>query len=63
MAVKKKTTLTRVIEEALRQYLMPPPKAPPPIRSKWIVVEGKRPPAIDIADRDRLYDKMEGRIP
>ena len=65
-AVEKRTTLTRVIEEALRHYLMPAsPKERKTtnFRSQWVVVEGGAAPHVDIADRDRLYDLMDGRRP
>jgi len=62
-AAERNATLTSVVEEALRQYLTAGSKRPASrsLARRWVVVTGKRPPSVDIADRDRLYDAMEGR--
>jgi len=62
-AIEQKTTLTAIIEEALRRSLMPLPRPTRSLASRWVIVKGERPPAVDIADRDRLYDALEGRRP
>jgi hypothetical protein len=53
-------TMTDIIEDALRAALRPPParRRQPPWR--WVTVKGRAAPAVDIADRDRLYDVMDG---
>jgi hypothetical protein len=57
-AVARGVTLTRVIEEALRAELTPkPPRGE--FRLDFPVVRGRRPPDVDISDRDALYDAME----
>jgi hypothetical protein len=48
-----------VVEEALREALA----EPPPDRSyrfSFPAVDGGGPPRVDVADRDSLYDLMEG---
>ena len=56
-AVEEGTTLTRVVEEALRGAL-----APRPVAQAYVfdpeVVRGERSLAVDVADRDALYDFM-----
>ncbi|MGH2714258.1 MAG: ribbon-helix-helix protein, CopG family [Thermoleophilaceae bacterium] len=57
-AAARGVTLTRVIEEALRAELAPRP-AHDDFRLRVPVVRGRRPPAVDISDRDALYELME----
>jgi hypothetical protein len=57
-AVTRGVTLTRIIEEALRAELTPRP-ARGGFRLDFPVVSGRRPPEVDISDRDDLYDAME----
>ena len=57
-AVDEGTTLTHVVEEALRAALTrQPPREP--YRLEWVTVKGDRPPAVDVADRNALYDFMD----
>ncbi len=58
-AAELETTLTKIIEEALRNYLNPQPHRRISVKREWVVVHGERPPDVDISDRDRLYDVME----
>lgn len=60
-AIERKTSLTSVVEESLRHFLIPKRRASRPFAERWPVVGIGKPPAIDIADRDRLYDALEGR--
>ncbi|MEW6322565.1 MAG: type II toxin-antitoxin system VapB family antitoxin [Acidobacteriota bacterium] len=62
-AAKEGTTLTSVVERALRHFLGHRAEPPPPLAERWIVVDGRRPPDVDIADRDRLYDAMRDEGP
>jgi hypothetical protein len=62
-AVERETTLTEIVEEALRFYLTAARKPVRRMTSRWVVVSGTREPDVDIADRDRLYDALEGRRP
>ena len=61
LAAEEGTTLTSVIERALAALLAPRPPATPRFRLKWTVRKGRAAPPVDIADRDALYDAMEGR--
>ena len=61
MAAERGVTLTQVIEEALRAALAQPPDRGAPLRLRWPTRQGRRPPDVDIADRDALYDRMEAR--
>lgn len=58
-AVREGRTLTSVIEEALRLLLARPRR--PAYRFTWTTRRGTDVPAVDVADRDALYDRMEGR--
>lgn len=54
-------TMSSMIETALRNLLRQERKPPKPYRLEFRHVKGDRPPDIDIADRDQLYERMEGR--
>lgn len=54
-------TLKAFVEEALRARLLQRTKVPGGFRLKLPVIEGKRPPAVEISDRRALYDFMEDR--
>ncbi len=51
--------LKAYIEDALRARLLPRPQRPSEFKLELPTVEGDAPPAIDIADRNALYDLME----
>ncbi len=57
-AMARGVTLTRIIEEALRAELTSKP-ARGEFHLDFPVVQGRRPPDVDISDRDALYDAME----
>ncbi|MDQ3210498.1 MAG: type II toxin-antitoxin system VapB family antitoxin [Actinomycetota bacterium] len=57
-AAEEGTTLTHIVEEALRGALTPRPRGDP-YRFKPEVVRGDRPLAVDVADRDALYEFMD----
>jgi hypothetical protein len=64
--VKKKaaetgSTMTRLIEDAVRASLVEPPPASEPFRLRWVTVPGEVLPGVDLDDRDRLYEIMEDR--
>jgi hypothetical protein len=52
-------TLRTFVEDALRARLLPQPPARSRFKLNLTVIEGDRPPAVDIADREALYDLME----
>ena len=60
-AVGAGTTLTTVIEEALRHYLHPPRRSGRPFRLRLLTKKGRRAPRVNIADREALYEHMGGR--
>jgi hypothetical protein len=61
-AAAEDLTLTRVIEEALREYLRQPRR---PSRTRFrlrlVTKKGRPVRGVDLADRDALYERMEGR--
>jgi hypothetical protein len=59
-AAETGTTLTHLVEEALRGALAPRP-AGDAYRFRPVTVKGTRPPAVDLDDRDALIEFMEGR--
>ncbi len=56
-AAERGTTLTAVVEDALRARLHAAP-ARGRFRLAFPVVAGRRPPPVDPADRDALEDRM-----
>ncbi len=61
LAVDARSTLTSVIEEALRRYLSAGPRAKQSYRFRPKTFGSDLRPGVDLHDRDALYDKMEGR--
>jgi hypothetical protein len=55
-AAEEGTTLTFIVEDALRRALTE--RGPTLNEVRWIVVDGG-PPEVDIADRDALYTFLE----
>lgn len=55
-AAARGTTLTAVVEDALRATLNASPRQD--FRLRFPTVAGTRPPAVDPADRDALHDRM-----
>ena len=60
-AADEGTTLTALLEEALRQYLIPARPAGKRFRLKLMTKKGRPVHGINFADRDALYERMEGR--
>jgi hypothetical protein len=60
LARRKDKSLARTIEELLRAALRTGARAQPPALVPLHRGNGPR-PGVDLADRDRLYDLMEGR--
>jgi len=54
-------TLRAFVEDALRAKMLPRPGAKAKFRLSVPIVNGTRPPAVDVADRRALYDLMEER--
>jgi hypothetical protein len=61
-AVEEGKPLRAVVEDALRQALLPAgrPKAAA-FRLRVPTVRGRALPGVDFADRDAVYERMEGR--
>ena len=58
-ALKERQPLRAVVEDALRRHLSPGPATP--FRLKWEPpVKGKFQPGINLSDRSRLLDLMDG---
>jgi hypothetical protein len=51
-------SLRTFVEDALRARMLPPAHDRAPFKLTLPVVTGRKPPAVDIADRDALYDLM-----
>lgn len=60
-ATRDGTTLTATVERALRLFLSQRPARAAPLDTRWVVVAGRQLPDVDVADRDRLYDALDGR--
>jgi hypothetical protein len=60
-AAEDGTTLTAIIEAALRQHLTPAQPVGKPFRLKLLTKKGRLVPGVNLADRDALYEQMEGR--
>jgi plasmid stability protein len=54
-------TMTEVLEDALREGLRPPASKGRGFRLKLVTVRGTLRPGVDLADRDALFEAMEGR--
>ncbi|MCA1831293.1 MAG: DUF6364 family protein [Actinomycetota bacterium] len=61
IAAERGTTLTSVVEEALRAVVNPRDRRSARQRFRWVVVSGSELPTADLADRKALYDIMERR--
>ena len=59
-AAENGESLTRLIERAIRQYLQPPRRAEEPFKLKLVTKKTRTLPGVDIADRNSLYDIMDG---
>lgn len=60
-AAERGETLTSFVESALRERLREGRKSGKPFRFRPLTKRGRVPPAVDVADRDALYEWMEGR--
>lgn len=60
-AAARGKTLTAVVEEALAALLAARPPAAKRYRLRWKTHKGRLLPGVNLADRDSLYDTMEGR--
>ncbi len=58
-AARDGITLTRFVEDALRARLAPTRDPKPPFRLRLEIVEGDRPPNVEVSDRNALYDVID----
>jgi len=61
VAAEKGTTLTAFVEHALAASLTQRATADKAYRLQWKTHRGRTLPGVDVADRDRLFESMEGR--
>jgi hypothetical protein len=54
-------TITQVIEDVLRREVAGEKPKRKRFRLKWVTVSGRLQPGVDLADRDSLIERMEGR--
>jgi hypothetical protein len=59
LAARNGTTLTALVEEALRARLAPRPAVRGAFQLELHTVRGAAPPAVDVADRLALYDLLD----
>ena len=55
------TTLTAFVEHALAASLARRQAAAKPHRLVWITRRGRTLPGVDVTDRDRFFERIEGR--
>jgi hypothetical protein len=60
-AAQRGTTLTAFVEDALAAALVRPQARAGTYRLEWKTHRGRSLPGVDVADRDRLFDVMDGR--
>jgi len=54
-------TIRQFIEEALSKAVVEKQKPKPGFKLRWVTVKGPTRPGVDLADREALYELMEGR--
>ena len=59
LALREGTTLTAIVEQALRARLAPRPKLARTADFSLPTVKGSAPPNVDIADREALLELMD----
>ena len=58
-AAQDGVTLTKFVEDALREKLMAERRRRPAFKLRMRTVRGHEPPRVDISDRDALYDLID----
>lgn len=61
IAAESGRSTTEVIEDILRREVAGEGADRKPYRLKWTTVSGRLQPGVDLADRDALIERMEGR--
>ena len=57
-AAEERTTLSALVERALRDYLGWPRNIHKRVALRWVTVDGGLPPGIDLADRAAMHDRV-----
>ena len=63
VAARENSTLTALVEDALRARLTSKPRAQSSFRLQLPTVRGTAPPNVNVADRTNLIDYMNDRTP
>ena len=61
LAAEEGKTLTSIIEEALRDRFVPKTRTRKKFKMRPLTKAGRIIPGTNLADRDLLYERMEGR--
>jgi hypothetical protein len=61
LAAREGKTLTRIVEEALRERVRTTRRPVQGFRLELLTKKGRLIPGVNLADRDALYERMEGR--
>jgi hypothetical protein len=61
LAAEEGKTLTQIVEEALRERLAPRARSGKKFKLRLLTKAGRMIPGTELADRDLLYERMEGR--
>ena len=61
LAAEEGKTLTRIVEEALRERLAPRARTGKKFKLRLLTKAGRIIPGTNLADRDLLYERMEDR--
>lgn len=61
LAAEEGKTMTRIVEEALRDRTAPKARSGTRFRLRLLTKKGKLVPGTNLADRDALYERMDGR--
>lgn len=61
LALREGTTLTALVEEALRARLAPRPRSVTSVELNLPTVKGAAPPNVDIADREALFELFDDK--
>ncbi len=60
-AAEEGRTLTSIIEAALRLFLRGSSRRTTPFKLRLLMKKGRTLPGINLADRDALYERLDGR--
>lgn len=61
LAVRHHQSITETLNGILAQYFRPKSRMPK-FTLRWEVIAGTKPPIVDPADRDQLYDVLDEKL-